>query len=162
VYFCKKYIIDAHEPSLYEVNMALEKFKRHKSPGIDQIPAELFIAGGRKILSEITQLINSIWNKKEVLRSGRSPSMHLFIRKAIKQNVVIIEAYHICQLCTKFYPAVKVYSKCPNTEVCIEKHECGFRRSRSVTDHIYFTFVKSLRKNGNTINKTINKCIGTN
>ena len=29
------------EPSAFETEMATEKLKRHKSPGIDQIPAEL-------------------------------------------------------------------------------------------------------------------------
>jgi len=29
------------EPSAFEVELAIEKLKRHKSPGIDQIPAEL-------------------------------------------------------------------------------------------------------------------------
>jgi len=52
------------EPSAFEVEVAIEKLKRHKSPGIDQIPAELIKARGRKIRSEITKLTNSIWNKK--------------------------------------------------------------------------------------------------
>jgi hypothetical protein len=34
----------------------------HKSPGIDQIPAELIKEGGRIIRSEIHKLIFSIWN----------------------------------------------------------------------------------------------------
>jgi hypothetical protein len=46
--------------------MAIEKLKRPKSPGIDQIPAELITAGGRTIRSEIHKLINSIWNKEEL------------------------------------------------------------------------------------------------
>jgi len=29
------------EPSAFEIEMAIEKLKEHKSPGIDQIPAEL-------------------------------------------------------------------------------------------------------------------------
>jgi hypothetical protein len=33
------------EPSAFEVEMAIEKVKSHKSPGIDQIPAELIKAG---------------------------------------------------------------------------------------------------------------------
>ena len=49
------------EPRAFEVEMAIEKFKRYKSPGIDQIPAEL-IKGGSKICSEIHKLIISIWN----------------------------------------------------------------------------------------------------
>jgi hypothetical protein len=35
-----------HELSAFEIEMAIEKLKRHKSPGIDQIPAELIKAGG--------------------------------------------------------------------------------------------------------------------
>jgi len=39
---------------------------------------------------------------------------YLSIRRAIKQTVVIIDAYHFCQLCTKFIqrPAVKFNSIC--------------------------------------------------
>jgi hypothetical protein len=55
-----------HEPSVFEVDMAIEKLKRHKSPGTDQIPAELIKAGSRTIRSENHKLINSIWNKEEL------------------------------------------------------------------------------------------------
>jgi hypothetical protein len=34
------------EPSVLEVELAIEKLKSHKSQGIDQIPAELIKAGG--------------------------------------------------------------------------------------------------------------------
>jgi hypothetical protein len=40
--------------------------KRHKSPGIDQIPTELIKAGGRTIRSEIHTLIISIRNKEKL------------------------------------------------------------------------------------------------
>jgi len=48
------------EPSAFEIEMAIEKLKRHKSPGIDQFTA----AGCRTIQSEFHKLINSIWNKE--------------------------------------------------------------------------------------------------
>jgi hypothetical protein len=35
-----------HEPSDSEVELAIDKLKSHKSPGIDEIPAELIKAGG--------------------------------------------------------------------------------------------------------------------
>ena len=54
------------EPSAFEVELAIEKLKNHKSPGIDQIPAELIKAGGRTIRDEIHKLIISIWNKEEL------------------------------------------------------------------------------------------------
>jgi hypothetical protein len=37
------------ETSVFEVELAVEKLKSHKSPGIDQIPVELNKAGGRTI-----------------------------------------------------------------------------------------------------------------
>jgi len=41
------------ESSAAEVEVAIDKLKSHKSPGIDQIPAELIKAGGRTICLEI-------------------------------------------------------------------------------------------------------------
>jgi hypothetical protein len=46
--------------------MSIEKLKRHKSPGIDQIPAELIEAEGATIRCEIHKLINSIWNEDKL------------------------------------------------------------------------------------------------
>jgi len=54
------------ELSTFEVEMAIEKLKRHKSPAIDQIPAEVIKVGGTTIRSVIHNLINSIWNKEEL------------------------------------------------------------------------------------------------
>jgi len=45
------------EMSAFEVEMAIEKLKGHKSPGTDQIPAELIKAGGRTIHSDIHKLV---------------------------------------------------------------------------------------------------------
>ena len=54
------------EPSASEFELAIEKLKSHKSPGIDQIPAELVKAGGKTIHCEILKLIIYIWNKVEL------------------------------------------------------------------------------------------------
>ena len=48
------------EPSVLEVELAIEKLKSHKSPGIDQIPAELIKAGGGTIRCVIYKLIIAI------------------------------------------------------------------------------------------------------
>ena len=41
------------EPSASEVEVAIDRLKSHKSPGIEQIPAELITARGRTIYLEI-------------------------------------------------------------------------------------------------------------
>jgi hypothetical protein len=53
-------------PSRLEVEIAIAKLKKHKSPGNDQIPAGLIQAGGEILLSAIHKLINSVWNKEEL------------------------------------------------------------------------------------------------
>jgi hypothetical protein len=54
------------DPSRLEVEIAITKLKKHKSPGSDQIPAELIQEGCEILLSEIHKLINSVWIKEEL------------------------------------------------------------------------------------------------
>jgi hypothetical protein len=81
------------------VEIAIEKLKVNKSPGIDQIPAKFIKAQGRTIRSEILFGI-----RRNCLKCGISRSFYPFIRRAIKEFVVIIDAYYFCQLCIKFSP----------------------------------------------------------
>jgi len=90
------------EPSASEGDLAIDKLKSHKSPGIDQILTELVKAWGKTIHYEIHKLIISIWNKEELPEEWKE--LIVPIRRAIRQTVIIIEACHFCQLRTKFYP----------------------------------------------------------
>ena len=54
------------EPSASEFELAIDKLKSHKSPGIDQIHAELMKDGGRTICLESHKLITSIWKKEKL------------------------------------------------------------------------------------------------
>jgi hypothetical protein len=54
------------DPSPFDVEIAIVKLKRYKSPGSDKIPAELIQAGGETLRSKIHKLINSSWSKKEL------------------------------------------------------------------------------------------------
>jgi len=92
------------EPSAFAVEMAIGKVKSHKSPGIDQIPAELIKMEGRTTRCEIHKQLIRFGIRRNCLGIGSYRSLYRFIRRAIKQIVIIIEAYHFCQLHTKFYP----------------------------------------------------------
>jgi hypothetical protein len=54
------------EASAFETGVAVKNVRRHKSPGINQIAAELIKAADRTIRSEIHKFISSIWNKEEL------------------------------------------------------------------------------------------------
>jgi hypothetical protein len=48
---------------LFKVEIVTGKLKSYKSPGTDQILAELIKAGDETLCSEIHELICSIWNE---------------------------------------------------------------------------------------------------
>jgi hypothetical protein len=58
--------------------------------------------GGRTISSMIHKLINSILNKEELPEEWKESIIVPNYKKCDK--TIIIEAYHICQIHTKFYP----------------------------------------------------------
>jgi hypothetical protein len=69
--FCDVRKIEVHTvetlvpgPSRLGIEIAIAKLKKYKSPGSDQIPAEMIQAGGEVLLSTIHQLINSDWNEE--------------------------------------------------------------------------------------------------
>jgi hypothetical protein len=49
-----------------EVELAIAKLKKYKSPSSGQIPAEMSQAGGETFVYMIHRLINSLWNKSEL------------------------------------------------------------------------------------------------
>jgi hypothetical protein len=61
-------------------------------PGVDQIPAELIKAGVKQFTLRSINLLILFGIRRICLRSGRSQTLYLSIRRAIKQIVVIIEA----------------------------------------------------------------------
>ena len=74
------------EPSAFEVELEIEKLKNHKSPGIDQIPAELIKAGGRTIRCEIHKLIISTWYKEELPDEWKESSIVPIHKKGDKTD----------------------------------------------------------------------------
>jgi hypothetical protein len=90
-------------PNRLEVQIAIAKLKKYKSPGSDQVPAELIQAGGEILLAAIHKLINSVWNKEEMPDQWKEYTIVQFTKRVIKLTVIIIERYHCYQLHTQFY-----------------------------------------------------------
>jgi hypothetical protein len=91
------------DPSSFEVEIAIVTLKSYKSPGSDQIPAELIQAGGETLRSEIHKLINSVWNKEE-LPDQWQESIIVPIQKGHKTDCSNYRGISCYQLHTQFYP----------------------------------------------------------
>jgi hypothetical protein len=73
-------------PSRLEVEIAIAKLKEYKSPGSDQIPAELIQPGGEMLLFAIHTLINSVWNKEELHDQWKESIIVPFHKKGDKTD----------------------------------------------------------------------------
>jgi hypothetical protein len=82
------------DPSRLEVEIAIVKLKKYKSPGSDQIPAELIQAGEEILLSAIHKLINVFGIRRNCLISGMSLLLYQITKRVTKLTVIIIMGYH--------------------------------------------------------------------
>jgi hypothetical protein len=92
-------------PSRLEAEIAVAKLKKYKSPGSDQIPAELIQAGGEILLSEIHKLINSVWNKEELPYQWKESIIVPIHKKVDKADCTNYRGISIIE-----YPPLKVSS----------------------------------------------------
>jgi len=124
------------EPSASEVELANEKLKSHKSPGTDQIPAELIKAGGKTICCEIHKLIISIWNKEELPEEWKESIIVPIYKKSDKTDCSNYWGISLLPTTYKILSHILLSRLTPYAEEIIGDHQCGFRHSKSTTDHI--------------------------
>jgi hypothetical protein len=132
------------EPSASEAEFAIGMVKRYKSPGVDQIPAELIQAGGETSRSVIHKLIKLICNKEYLPEQSKNQLWYLFTERVTKPTVVFIKAYHCCQLHTEFYPTLTPYA-----DEITEDNQREFRRNRSTTDQIFY--IRQIQENNGSV-----------
>ena len=117
------------EPSAFEVELAIEKLKNHKSPGSDQIPAELIKAGGRTIRYEIHKLIISIWNKEELPDEWKESIIVPFYEKGDKTNCNKYRCISLFPTAYKILSNILLLRFTQCAEGIIWDQQCGFRRN---------------------------------
>jgi hypothetical protein len=108
--------------------MAIEKLKRYKSPGTDQIPAEFIKAGGSKICSEIHKLINSTWNKEELPEQWKESITVPVYKKSDKTDCSNYRGISLLSTTYKILSNTLLSRLTPYAEEIIGDHQCGSQR----------------------------------
>ena len=128
---------EVQDPTYEEVTEAINRLKNRKSPGEDNIPAELIKAAGARLWSRIHQLILKVWQEEKLPDAWQ---MGLLIPIHKKGSRMECENFRgICLLSTSYkilaeilYNRLAVY-----TEEIIGDYQGGVRPGRSTTDQIF-------------------------
>jgi hypothetical protein len=135
------------EPSSSEAEFAIGRMKRYKSPGVEQIPAELIQAGEEILLSEIHKLIKLIWNKEELPHQWKESIVVPIHKKGDKTDRSNYRG--ISLLSTSYKILSNILARLnPYGDEIIQDHQCGFRSN--MTDQI-FCIRQILKKNGSIV-----------
>ena len=113
------------EPSAFEVELAIEKLKSHKSPGIDQILAELAKEAGRTIRYQIHKLIDSIWNKEELPEEWKESIIVPIHKKGDKTDCNNYRGISLLPTVYKILSNILLSRLTPYAEEIIGDHQCG-------------------------------------
>jgi len=125
------------EPSTAEVELANDKLKRHKSPGIDQILAELIKAGVRTICLEIYKLITSNWKKEKLPEEWKESIVVPIHKKGDKTGCNNYRGIPLLPNTYKILSNILFSRLIPYAKEIIGDYQCGFRRNSSSIDHIF-------------------------
>ena len=119
-----------------EIEAAMKSMKKGKSPGVDNIPAELIQAGGEAMVDALHTICNKIW------QTGQWPTQwtqSLIITIPKKGNLQLCSNYRTISLIS--HPS-KVMLKIilnrlkAQAEEIIADEQAGFREGRSTTEQI--------------------------
>jgi hypothetical protein len=118
------------EPSASGVEVAIGKLKRYKSPGVDQIPAELIQAGGETLRSEIRKLIKLIWNKEELPHQQKESIVVPIHKTGDKTDCSNYRGISLLSTSYKILSNILLARLTPYADEITGDHQCGFRRNR--------------------------------
>jgi hypothetical protein len=124
-------------PSRFEVEIVIANLKKYKSPGSDQIPAELIQAGSEILLSEIHKLVNSVWNKEELPDQWKESIIVPIHKKCDKTDCNNYRGASLLSTSYKIVLNILLSMLIPYINEIIGDHQCEFRRNRSTTDKIF-------------------------
>ena len=120
-----------------EVEDAMKSLKLGKSPGTDNIPAELLIAAGGNIVDVYTIICNHIQNNEE-WPTEWTKSIIITIPK--KGNIKLCNNYRTLSLinhASKIMLRVILNRLKPQAEHVLAEEQAGFRKGRSTTEQIF-------------------------
>jgi hypothetical protein len=114
-------------PSRLDAEITIAKLEKYKSPGSDEIPAELIQARGEILLSAIRNLINSVFNKDELPDQWKESIIILVHEKGDKTDCNNYRGISLLSTSYRILSNILLSRLGPYIDEIIGNHHCGFR-----------------------------------
>lgn len=134
------------KPTIEEVKFAINTMKNNRAPGEDKIPIELIKYGNDIAIDKIHSLIVNIWENEAMPESWSSALICPIHKKGDKMKCENYRGISLLSVPYKIFSKVLAKRLEPLVENVMGEYQCGFRRNRATTDHIF------------TIRQTLEKC----
>ena len=126
-------------PTFLEVLSAIRSLKNNKSPGNDNIPAELLKQGGYLGMRALHGYITKVWAEENVPQQWRDANVvTIYKNKGDKAVCGNSRGISLLAAAGKVLAKVMLQRLINNiTESILPESQCGFRKSRSTVDMIF-------------------------
>jgi len=119
-----------------EVDKVLPGMKNEKSPGEDELIAEMFKGGGEKMKEELAKLFSMCLKKREIPRSWNNAIIIFLYKKGDKERVENYRPISLLSVLYKMFTKVILNRIERNLDFKTGREQAGFRRGFSPMDHI--------------------------
>ncbi|XP_076030447.1 uncharacterized protein LOC143018749 [Oratosquilla oratoria] len=123
-----------------EVRQAINQMSTGRAPGSDAIPAKVHKSGEPVIVSQLTILYQSMWNKEQLPQEFRDATIvHIYKRKGNSQSCDSHRGISLLSIAGKILACVPLKRLLEHLEISgfLPESQCGFRADRGTIDMIF-------------------------
>jgi hypothetical protein len=114
------------DPCHLEAEISIAKLKKYKSPGSDQILAELYQAGDETLVPVIHKVITLIWNKEELNDQWKKSIIVQFAKTGDKTDCNNYCGISPLSISYNILSDILLSQVSPYIDEIIWDHQCGF------------------------------------
>ena len=136
---------DVPPVTLEEVKASVDRLKKRKACGADDIPSELWKCGGDVVCEALHRLITKVWDSERLPDQWKEALIVPVFKKGDRKACTNYRG--ISLICTAYKVLSDILRQrlTPLAEEILGDYQCGFRRNRSTIDQI-FTLRQILEK----------------
>ena len=120
-----------------ELQEIISKLKNGKTPGWDKVTTEMFKCMGKEGVRMLLEIYNRIWNEERIPQDWKTALIVPIYKNGDRSNCNNYRGITLLSTAMKVFEVVIDRKIRAVTESSLEESQSGFRKGRSIQDHIF-------------------------